>query len=208
MEATVVRADLQLIDGTELGERTRVRFHLGTRDVGARVVARAGEGMQPARIVLDAPIIARGGDRFVLRTASPVSTVGGGVITDPLPAGRGRRVRVWQESGYSLAERLRLLITDAGDLGLEQRGLSVRLGITNKLAESTLRSISQSHVVIGDRLFDGMLIERLLVEICTELDAFHAREPLEAGMSLQAIRSGLGVVAVVADAVLARLVER
>ena len=208
MEATVVRADLQLIDGTELGERTRVRFHLGTRDVGARVVARTGEGMQPARIVLDAPIIARGGDRFVLRTASPVSTVGGGVITDPLPPGRGRRVRVWQESGYGLAERLRLLITDAGDLGLEHRGLSVRLGITNNLVESTLHSISQSHVAIGDRLFDGMLIERLLGEVCTELDAFHAREPLEAGMSLQAIRSGLGVVAVVADAVVARLVER
>jgi selenocysteine-specific elongation factor len=207
-EASIVRADLQLIDGTELGDRTRVRFHLGTRDVGARVVAKKGEGMQPARIVLDAPIVARGGDRFVLRTASPVSTVGGGVITDPLPPERGHRVRVWQESGYSVGERLKLLITDASEAGLARSSLPVRLGITNDRVESTIRSIEQSHVIIGDRLFDAMLIDRLLNQTRVEIDAFHGREPLEAGVSLQAIRSGLGVVPVVADAVVARLVER
>jgi selenocysteine-specific elongation factor len=207
-EATLVRADLQLIDGVELGHRTRVRFHLGTHDVGARVVARAGAGVRPARVVLDAPIVARGGDRFVLRTASPVSTVGGGVITDPWPPERGRRVRVWQESGYSVGERLKLLITDASEVGLERSSLPVRLGITIDSVESTLHLLGQSHVIIGDRLFDAMLIDRLIDRIRGEVDAFHGRKPLEAGMSLQAIRSGLGVLPVVADAVVARLVER
>jgi selenocysteine-specific elongation factor len=209
-EASIVRADVHLVDGAELGPRTRVRFHLGTRDVGARVVARssakASTKDRTARIVLDSPIVARGGDRFVLRTASPVSTVGGGVITDPSPV--GRRVRVWQESGLSAAERLGLLITDAGEDGLERSRLSVRLGITNNYLESTLHTTDQLHVVINDRLFDLVLIEKVAGQVLAQVDAFHAREPLEAGMSLQAIRSGLGVVPVVADAIVSRLVER
>jgi selenocysteine-specific elongation factor len=204
-ESTVVRSDVHLVEGAELGPRTRVRFHLGTRDVSARVVARGGDGLRAARIVLDEPIVARGGDRFVLRTASPVSTVGGGVITDPSPG--ARRVRVWQESGLSVVERLRMLITEAGESGLARSQLSVRLGITNVLVELTLDNTAKSHVLIGDRLLDVMLIEQLTGQVVSDLDAFHQREPLEAGMSLQAIRSGLGVIPVVADAVVARLVE-
>jgi selenocysteine-specific elongation factor len=210
-EAGIIRADVHLVDGAQLGPRTRVRLHLGTRDVGARVVARPGAGDQPARIVLDSPIVARGGDRFVLRTASPVSTVGGGVITDPSPIGRlqsGRRVRVWQESGLSVGERLGLLITDAGEAGLDSAGLSVRLGITNDRIESTLHTTSQRYIIIDDRLFDIMLIEKAAEHVLAEVDTFHTREPLEAGMSLQAIRSGLGVLLIVADAVVSRLVER
>jgi len=205
-EASVIRADVHLVEGAELGLRTRVRFHLGTRDVGARVVARSGNGDKAARIVLDEPIVARGGDRFVLRTASPVSTVGGGVITDPSPV--GRRVRVWQGSGLSLGERLGLLITDAGESGLERTRLSVRLGITKDSLESTLDAASQNYILINDKLFDILLIGSAEDRVLAEVDAFHAREPLEAGMSLQAIRSGLGVVPVVADAVVSRLVER
>ncbi len=205
-EASVIRADVRLVDGAELGPRTRVRFHLGTRDVSARVVARSGNGDKAARIVLDEPIVARGGDRFVLRTASPVSTVGGGVITDPSPV--GRRVRVWQGSGYSVGERLELLITDAGESGLERTRLPVRLGITKDRIESTLDNTSQQYVVINDKLFDMLWIGSAEDRVLADVDAFHAREPLEAGMSLQAIRSGLGVVPVVANAVVSRLVER
>ena len=204
-EARIIRADVHLVEGAELGPRTRVRFHLGTRDVGARVVARSGNGDKPARIVLDEPIVARGGDRFVLRTASPVSTIGGGVITDPSPS--GRRVRVWQGSGLSVGERLGLLITDAGESGLERARLSVRLGITNNSIESTLNVASQQYALINDRLFDILWIGSAAEKVIAEVDAFHAREPLEAGMSLQAIRSGLGVVPVVADAIVSRLVE-
>jgi len=53
-----------------------------------------------------------------------------------------------------------------------------------------------------------MLIEKLDDRVLAEVDAFHAREPLEAGMSLQAIRSALGVLPVLSDAVVARLVQR
>jgi selenocysteine-specific elongation factor len=58
-----------------------VTVHLGTADVPARV-ARSG---RYAQLRLERPVVAARGDRVVLRTAS---TVGGGVVLDPLPPRR------------------------------------------------------------------------------------------------------------------------
>ena len=74
-----------------LNQRSRVRLHLGTAEVVARIVplARIEPGQSgPARLVLDAPIVARGGDRFVLRALSPAATLGGGLVIDPVPPRR------------------------------------------------------------------------------------------------------------------------
>src|SRR6185503_8957763 len=73
------------------GPRTRVRLHLGTAEVLARVHPRSaivpgGRGL--ARLALEAPVAARGGDRLVIRSYSPVTTIGGGVVLDPLPPPR------------------------------------------------------------------------------------------------------------------------
>ena len=63
--------------------RTRVRVHLGTEEVLARLAQvrsiAPGES-SVARLLLERPIVARGGDRFVLRSFSPVTTIGGGVV--------------------------------------------------------------------------------------------------------------------------------
>jgi selenocysteine-specific elongation factor len=160
--------------------------------------------MRPARIVLDAPIVARAGDRFVLRAASPVSTVGGGVITDPAPV--GSRVRLWSRPELPSADRLRLLISEAAGAGLSLNTLPIRLGITKSRIEATLNHNSQHVVVVGDRLFDMMWIEKAAERVLQDVHNFHIREPIEPGLSLQSIRSGLAVVPVVADAVLAQLV--
>jgi selenocysteine-specific elongation factor len=96
---TLLRAEVSLLADADHGLRPRewVRLHLGTADVGARVVAGGGAfepgARRAARVVLQEPILARAGDRFVLRLASPPSTIGGGVVVDPLPP--RRRAAVW-----------------------------------------------------------------------------------------------------------------
>ncbi|MEX0909398.1 MAG: selenocysteine-specific translation elongation factor, partial [Gemmatimonadaceae bacterium] len=91
-ESSVLLAELTL-SGSHVAvtPRTRVRLHLGAADVGARArlfEPRAGQIQQPARIRLDEPVVARAGDRFVLRAGSPLEVIAGGVVTDPLPADR------------------------------------------------------------------------------------------------------------------------
>ncbi len=88
----VLRADVTLLGDVPRSVRPRewVRLHLGTSEVGARIVVPGGMlapgETRGARVVLNAPLVARAGDRFVLRLASPPSTIGGGVVADPAPA--------------------------------------------------------------------------------------------------------------------------
>src|SRR2546426_10107093 len=77
-----VAAELLPTARKPLASRTRVRVHLGTAEVLARAVQTPaiGPGQRGmARLMLETPVVARGGDRFVLRSFSPVTTIGGGV---------------------------------------------------------------------------------------------------------------------------------
>lgn len=74
-----------------MASRTRVRLHLGTREIMARVVLPDAQPLTPgaesfAQLRLEAPVVAAWGDRFVLRRYSPALTIGGGRVLNPHPA--------------------------------------------------------------------------------------------------------------------------
>lgn len=89
---------LRLLDSETRALRhwTSVHLHLGSADMPARVALLEGESLAPggealAQLVVDRPIGALFGDRFVLRDQSAQRTIGGGVLFDPFPPARGRR---------------------------------------------------------------------------------------------------------------------
>src|SRR6185436_16557359 len=70
--------------------RDRVRFHAGTSEIIARILLLDGQELAPdgtalARFRLEAPLVAVPGDRFVVRSYSPVVTIGGGTLLDVVP---------------------------------------------------------------------------------------------------------------------------
>jgi selenocysteine-specific elongation factor len=67
----------------------RAQVHHGTRETPARI-ARRDEGRWQLRC--ERPLIARAGDRFVVRSIAPPGTLGGGLVLDPR-ARRPRRAR-------------------------------------------------------------------------------------------------------------------
>src|SRR2546430_16471616 len=80
--------------------------------------------------MLEAPLVARGEDRFVLRSFSPVTTVGGGVVLDPLPLVPGPRLRHRRlQAGQAPAGRLAAWAVEAGLAGVAGSALAVRLGV-------------------------------------------------------------------------------
>jgi selenocysteine-specific elongation factor len=207
-EATrVLRADVALLDGTPpLGPRTRVRFHLGTMELGARVVAaggplRAGE-RRAARVVLDGPVVARAGDRFVLRAASPPATIGGGLVTDPQPP--GRRARPWRAPALDPAVRLALMIAEAGGQGLGRAHLPVRIGASPREVRALLEGAGSALVTIGGRVVGRDALAALGARLRAVVAAHHERAPLEPGAPLQSIRAALTVPAEVAEEALRR----
>jgi selenocysteine-specific elongation factor len=85
-------AKLHLLNsyGKNLKNRERLRLHAGTDEVICRIVLLEKETLSPGetgfvQFVLEAPTVAMPQDRFVVRTFSPLVTIGGGIILDPTP---------------------------------------------------------------------------------------------------------------------------
>jgi len=67
---------------------TPVHVHLATADITARVAIAGGGSIAPgtsglAQLVLDKPVGALNGDRFIIRDQSARRTLGGGLVVDP-----------------------------------------------------------------------------------------------------------------------------
>jgi len=85
-----VRLELLASSPAPLEQRTRVRLHVGTAEVLARVVLLDCEQVFPgeralAQLRLEKPLCVAWGDRFVLRRYSPALSIGGGTVLDPHP---------------------------------------------------------------------------------------------------------------------------
>jgi len=188
----VLRADLTLLGNTvaALSPRASVRFHLGTTEVGARVVTPGGAlspgETKPGRVVLDAPVVVRAGDRFVIRGGSPVSTLGGGVVVDPHPA--HRRARPWTAQHDSFDARLSLVLREAGGEGLGIADLPVRLGASPSDVAACLER-HKDVLRIGARIFDRAYRDELVSSLAEAVARHHQRNPLDAGVLLQTIRA-------------------
>ncbi|HEU4977890.1 MAG TPA: selenocysteine-specific translation elongation factor [Solirubrobacteraceae bacterium] len=97
----------------------RVQVHHGTRESPARLVA-LGEGFWQAR--LERPLLARAGDRLVVRQIAPPDTLGGGVVVDP--RARRHRTRPEPECNEASAER-REVVARAAEAPLSAAALAL-----------------------------------------------------------------------------------
>ncbi len=73
-----------------LKNRTLARLHTGASEIIARVILIEKDELAPgekgfAQLILEKKDVVVTGDRFVLRSYSPITTIGGGLIIDPLP---------------------------------------------------------------------------------------------------------------------------
>ena len=197
---TLARADVTLVPGVDVDVRPRTwfRFHVGTAEVGARIVARVVDPSQPfaARLVLDEPVLLRAGDRFVLRTSAPLNTIGGGVITDPYAP---RRARPWTP-GLSPRERLTKLLDEASGDGLELSALAVRLGLSPHACAELERVAGDDLAVLGARVVARSKLMALEAEAIETAARYQTEHPLEPGIPVQLLRAQLRGAPDVVDA--------
>ena len=185
-----------------LAIRTRVRVHLGTAEVLARVAqvrAIAPGETALARLVLERPLVARGGDRFVIRSFSPVTTIGGGTVLDPFPP---KRPRV-SERGLRLdqppAERVARFVDEAGLLGVRISDLGVRAGVPPSDVARTIEAAGKGILTVGETLVSRRAIAHEIERLAAVVAAHHEQHPLDPGFSLQALRAAVNAPAPVLD---------
>ncbi|HEV8380662.1 MAG TPA: selenocysteine-specific translation elongation factor [Gemmatimonadales bacterium] len=185
-----------------LAVRSRIRVHLGTTEVLGRVaqvrgIAPGETGL--ARLLLERPLVARGGDRFVIRSFSPVTTIGGGVVFDPFPPKRPRVSERGLAVGQPAAERLARLVEEAGLGGVRSADLPVRLGILPSDVSATIAAVGKGVLSVGDVVVARRAIAAEVERLAGVVAAHHEEHPLDPGLSLQALRAGITAPAAVLD---------
>lgn len=104
-------ARLKLLDSAPkvIKHRARVRVYLGTAEILGRVILLDRDELQPGleayvQLQLETPVAVARGDHFVIRSYSPMRTIGGGLVIDPAPP-RHRRNRPEVIEALATAEK-------------------------------------------------------------------------------------------------------
>ncbi len=194
----MLTVDLQPIDGTgwRVEHGQRVRVHVGTAEALARIALFSDGPLPPgepapAQLRLEAPVVARHGDRVVIRSYSPLATIAGAVVLEPCPPKRKRLSARERNALAGLARggapAVRGAVALAGWPGLPEDALAVaadcRSGPPPDLSQAAWRH-------------DGTLFARNVVRegearILQAAADHHRLRPLDAGAPLDSIRRAL-----------------
>ena len=185
-----------------LAARTRIRVHLGTAEVLARVaqvrsIAPGESGV--ARLLLEQSIVARGRDRFVIRSFSPVTTIGGGVVLDPFPPQRPRVSERGLTAGQPPGELLARLVEEAGLAGVRIADLPVRLGSLPAEVPGTIAAAGKGLLAVDDILVARRAVTGEVERLAKVVAVHHEEHPLDPGLSLQSLRAAVNAPAAVLD---------
>lgn len=224
----ILDLDLQYLSSAPrpLVHNTRVRFHIGTSEVLGRVVLFGQERVQPgqralAQIRLEKPVACWRGDHFVIRSYSPMVTIGGGVVLDPLARRRKRSQRHQVEELKLLRdgepkEIILYHLDRAGVLGLTKEKIALRISIFGQALEEILQVLSNQgkikrvQVEGKDLYLSSKIYQRLKEEILLRLKKFHEKFPLRMGLPKEDLRQRLpsGLEARVFEKMLEELEEK
>lgn len=207
--STSVEATLALLPDAPkpLANRARVRFHLGTAEILARVILLDREKLSPGaeayvHLRLERPSAAMLHDRYVLRSYSPATTIGGGVILDPCPPLKRRRrpevvahLQILEQG--SSRDRLMQLLKSGSTSPLPLPALQAAAGLAPQDLEEQLRDLLAAGNIIGikgrdrESYLHREVYDDLRQTILSLLKQFHAQQPLREGISKEELRSRL-----------------
>ncbi|MEJ5347711.1 MAG: selenocysteine-specific translation elongation factor [Desulfosoma sp.] len=184
-------------------DRQKIRFHTGTTETVATLVLLDREQLAPgektyAQVRLDRPLAVLRGDRYVLRSYSPIRTLGGGAVLHPVPKKHkgkdkplaAQALRTLEDGEAS--EVLRWHLRDAGWLGVSEKELQIRANLFGKSFSEALETLlSRKKAVLYDRenrrFIDPESLASLQADIKTILETYHAKNPLKPGMPKEEI---------------------
>jgi selenocysteine-specific elongation factor len=197
----MLTARLRVVQGTgwTVKHGQRVRVHLGTAEVMSRVVTLDGGEVRPGdegwvQLRLERPLLARTRDRFVIRSYSPVTTIGGGIVAEALPPKRKKlradeatelEILIDGEAPHALGAALRL----ASWLGIAVDEVPVLTGLPPTEGRAAQAALTEDGArVAGGRMFDRSIVEAARTLIDDVVDAFHRDQPLRAGITVELLR--------------------
>jgi len=187
-----------------LRNRQRVRVHIGTAEVLARVAVIGNVTIHPgengfAQLRLESPVASIFGERFILRSYSPQETIGGGSVLNPAAA-RFRQREAPDLKSYlsslhaSLNDRsgaLSAMVSRAGRHGATISELRAATGWTQDTLKNAADELfSQKEIFLfGSVYISAAAFERLASDVVSTLEKLHEKDRLSTSVSIEKLRS-------------------
>jgi len=208
---------LSLKNGTE------IKFHTGTSEVLATIYLLQGNSVSAGeecvtQVRLSQPVVAGPCDRFILRSLSPVQTIGGGMIIEALPKklkrNRPEILQDVQDRGKAvLVEKdfVEYCIKTAEAFAATETELSIRAKILpERLKEILAELVGETKVVdLGSKLYihsdTADNVQQRLIEIISD---FHRSKPESPGLSIEQFYDVSGLKKDVFDGIVKLLISQ
>jgi selenocysteine-specific elongation factor len=187
-----------------LKNRTRARFHTGTSEVLGIVVLIDREELVPgetalAQMRVDSPVTVIKDDHFVIRSYSPVRTIGGGNVLNPIPQ-KHKRFKPDVIEGiaglmtHDPEEIISYHVQESGYQGVGYADLKIMTSLHEKQLQQIVQNLlSKRTIILADRENQTYIhrksFDTFKAETNEYLNGFHKTNPLKAGMSKEELKS-------------------
>ncbi|MDH3453901.1 MAG: selenocysteine-specific translation elongation factor, partial [Desulfuromonadales bacterium] len=180
--------------------RDPVHLHMGTAKVTARVALLDRDELQPGESVLaqfhlDSPLLAHRQDRFIVRSYSPMTTIGGGQVIDPAPVKHKRfRAEVMQALKELESGEGSFIVQKLAELGcVKLKELEQTSGLGRERITALLETLAEADQVcrIGDQWVTAETArawQRVLVET---VENYHRDNALQPGVPHATLKAAL-----------------
>lgn len=191
-------------NGKPAKSRTRVRFHSGTSEILGYMILLDREELLPGdeacvQFRLEAPVCLVKDDRYVIRSYSPVRTIGGGAILNPVSQKhkhldqkviKGLEDLLLEDHEQTISFFLSL----KGFEGLSFSQLRVMTNIPDKkLAAALQKMLAKQQAVQTDKekqiYVDGSFFDGFKNKLLKKIEKYHQDNPLKEGMPTQELKS-------------------
>jgi selenocysteine-specific elongation factor len=185
-----------------LAHNQRVHVHHGTAEVLARVALLEEAPLEAGQtgwvqLRLEEPLLARARDRLVLRAYSPVTTIAGGMVSEPVPPKRNRideaeRAEMTRLLDGTPLEAARAALEVAGWSGVRRGALPILAAMTPPAAESAIEALaSEGGLTTAGHLFGLSVSNRARTLARSAVESAQSSEALRPAVPLAEVRAAL-----------------
>ena len=198
------RLDVLESANREIKHRERVRLHIGTDEVMARLAILGGQTVapgasSPVQFVLERPTVALPGDRFVIRSFSPLVTIGGGHVLDASPGKHkrfsGRVLEGLGKLGGTARDAIEQMFIQSGGKPQGIREIALKLGRGEpEVAEVVAELLSGGSLVAivlekPEKFLHKTVYVRLADELVACINAYFETNPFRPTMPFSDVRA-------------------
>jgi selenocysteine-specific elongation factor len=195
---------LELLPGAPtLKHHAKVRFHAGTAETSAEVLLLDKTELLPgeaawAQFRLADEVVVVRGDRFIVRQSSPVITVGGGQVLDPLAKRPTRkdsgRIQFLETLHLGSREDIVRALVERNILGIGMEVIIARTAWMESEVRATAESLAKSGMIRAVSAEPLLLVaeitfQEIAKKLLARVEAFHRENPLLAGIPREELRA-------------------